>query len=139
MSGAGYAYGDANTYLIQFKDDTYSGATLNPDPEIPASVTIDYRLRGDMFGAPVPDNVTFEWLEGYNNSNPSWGKYTMDRSLIWNCDKYSISVDAENYKVTVTNTGAHAGAPILLMKKDGPRGARLKQVLLSVSSPPAQR
>lgn len=119
MSGAGYAYGDANTYLIQFKDDTYSGATLNPDPEIPASVTIDYRLRGDMFGAPVPDNVTFEWLEGYNNSNPSWGKYTMDRSLIWNCDKYSISVDAENYKVTVTNTGAHAGAPILLMKKDG--------------------
>ena len=119
MSGAGYAYGDANTYLIQFKDNTYVGATLNPDPDIPSSVTIDYRLRGDMFSSPRPENVTFEWLQGYNNSTPAWGKYTMDRSLIWNCDKYSISVDAENYKVTVTNTGAHVGAPILLMKKDG--------------------
>lgn len=119
MSGAGYAYGDANTYLIQFKDNTYDGATLDPDPSIPSSVTIDYRLRGDMFSSPRPDNVTFEWLQGYNNSSPAWGRYTMDRTQIWNCDKYSISVDAENYKVTVTNTGAHVGAPILLMKKEG--------------------
>ena len=119
MCGEGYAYGDANTYLIQFKDNTYTGATLNPDPDIPSSVTIDYRLRGDMFGSPVPEDVTFEWLQGYNNSNPAWGKYTMDRTNIWNCDKYSISADTENYKVTVTNTGAHVGAPILLMKKDG--------------------
>lgn len=119
MSGEGYAYGEANTYLIQYKENTYSGATLNPDPDIPSSVTIDYRLRGDMFGSPIPEDVTFEWLQGYNNSNPAWGKYTMDRTNIWNCDKYSISVDAENYKVTVTNTGAHVGAPVLLMKKDG--------------------
>jgi len=118
-SGAGYAFGDANTYLIQFKESTYSGATLDPDPSIPSSVTIDYRVRGELFGAPRPEGVTFEWLMGYNNSNPKWGKYTMDRTNIYNCDKYSFNVDMEHYKVTVTNTGAHVGSPILLMKKDG--------------------
>ena len=121
MAGAGYAYGDANTYLIQYKESTYNGATLDPDASIPSSVTIDYRLRGDLFASPRPENVTFEWLQGYDNtSTPSWGIYTMDRtSKITNCDSYTISVDEDDYEVTVTNTGAHAGAPILLMKKDG--------------------
>ena len=120
MAGAGYAYGDANTYLIQYKESTYAGAVLDPDDRIPSSVTIDYRLRGDLFASPRPEDVTFEWLQGYDNTTaPTWGIYTMDRTKISNCDNYSISVDSENYKVTVTNTGAHAGAPVLLMKKDG--------------------
>ncbi len=118
MSGAGYAFGDANTYLIQYKGSSY-GTSLDPDPDIPSSVTIDYRLRGELFGAPVPEDVTFEWVQGYNNATPAWDKYTMDRSLVYNCGNYSISVDADNYTVTVTNNGAHVGAPILVMKKDG--------------------
>lgn len=116
--GGGYAFGEANTFLIQYKESSYC-STLDPDPSIPSSVTIDYRVRGDFFGAPRPDDVTFEWLEGYNDSTPAWGKYTMDRGKIYNCHKYEFTVDKENYKVTVTNTGAHAGSPILLMKKGG--------------------
>lgn len=118
MAGDGYAFGEANTFLIQYKGSSYC-STLDPDPSIPESVTIDYRVRGDLFGSPRPDDVTFEWLEGYNNSTPAWGKYTMDRTNIYNCDKYTYTVDPAHYRVTVTNTGAHAGSPILVMKKDG--------------------
>lgn len=118
MSGNAYAYGEANTFLIQCKTSCYTGTVID-NPDIPGSVTIDYRLRGRLFGGPRPENVEFAWLEGYNNSTPAWGRYTMDRTNIFNCDKYSFTVDSENYKVTVTNNGAHAGSPILLMKKDG--------------------
>lgn len=120
MSGDGYAYGEANTFLIQCKSSCYTGTVID-NAEIPGSVTIDYRLRGSLFGGPQPEGVEFGWLEGYNNSTPTptWGKYTMDRTNIYNCDKYSFTVDSDNYKVTVTNNGAHAGSPILLMKKDG--------------------
>lgn len=116
--GAGYAYGEANTFLIQCKQSSYTGTVIS-NPDIPESVTIDYRLRGTPFGGPKPDNVSFEWMMGYNNSTPAWDKYTMDRTNIYNCGKYSFAVDTDNYTVTVTNTGAHAGSPILLMKKDG--------------------
>lgn len=118
MAGEGYAYGEANTFLIQCKSSCYTGTVID-NTDIPGSVTIDYRLRGRLFGGPQPEGVEFAWLEGYNNSTPSWGKYTMDRTNIYNCDKYSFVVDSDNYKVTVTNNGAHAGSPILLMKKDG--------------------
>lgn len=113
--GAGYAFGDANTYLIQYKGGVYSG-DLDPDPAIPESVTIDYRVRGDLFSAPKPEGVSFEWKTGYGNSG-QWGTYTSDRSKGGNVTSYSISHDADNYKVTITNTGAQWGTPILLMKK----------------------
>jgi len=113
--GAGYAFGDANTYLIQYKEGVYSG-TPDPDPSIPESVTIDYRVRGDLFSAPRPEGVSFEWKMGYGNSG-QWGTYTSDRSKGGNVTSYSISHDADNYRVTVTNTGAQWGTPILLMKK----------------------
>lgn len=118
MAGDGYAYGEANTFLIQCKNSCYTGTVID-NTDIPGSVTIDYRLRGGLFSGPAPEGVSFEWLMGYNNSTPAWGKYTMDRTYIYNCDKYSFVVDTNNYTVTVTNNGAHAGSPILLMKKDG--------------------
>lgn len=113
MSGAGFAYGDANTYLIQYKGGSYCG-TFDPDPSIPESVTIDYRLRGELFKSAIPEGVTFRFMTG-----PDGSVYTMNRSKITNCGNYTISVDEAAYKVTVTNTGAHAGSPILLMEKDG--------------------
>lgn len=115
MCAPGYAFGDANTYLIQCKTATYSGA-VDPDPNIPSSVTIDYRVRGDLFGAPRPTDVTFEWAQGYGGSG-TWGILTPDRSKGQNSQNFSFSVDAEHYKVTVTNNNAYVGAPLLLMKK----------------------
>jgi len=113
----GYVFGEANTYLIQCKGSVYSG-TVDPDPNIPEEVVIDYRVRGDLFTAPSPEGATFEWMQGYSNSG-AWGMYTGDRSKITNGTNYSMTVDTDKYTVTVKNTGAHAQAPILLMKKDG--------------------
>lgn len=112
MSGAGFAYGDANTYLIQCKDSTYCD-NLDPDPAIPQSVTIDYRLRGELFGSPAPEGVTFRWLSAYD------GIYTLDKSIGSHTINYELSVDPANYTITVTNKGAFGGSPILLMEKDG--------------------
>lgn len=112
----GYAYGDANTYLIQCKNgSTYAGGTYNPDPAIPSEVTIDFRARGNFSNAIDPTGATFEWFEnagatyvlqtnGYVNTNPTG---------------FSFTVDQANYTVTVKNESAFAGAPILVMKKDG--------------------
>ena len=118
LVGCDYAYGDANTYFIQSKSAVYNGATLTPNNDIPESVTIDYRLRGDINKAEIPDGVTFEWA-----TTAKGAVYTIRTSDVpaGNIigDKYDISVDAANYKVTVKNIGSTAGAPILLMKKDG--------------------
>lgn len=124
-AGEGHAYGQANTFLIQCKDgSTYTGGSYRENPDIPCSVIIDYRVRGDRSTAVIPDGVTFGWANktfgttankdlmylprytDYNNSNVDPTGFTFD-------------VDAENYTVTVTNVSAHAGSPILLMMKSG--------------------
>lgn len=111
LPGPGYAYGDANTYLIQSKSAVYAGGTLTPNPDIPDEVTIDYRLRGNYTNGEAPEGVTFEWAKAAGNI---WvprndGKFVSNQ--------FSFTVDAANYKVTVKNNGSTAGAPILLMKK----------------------
>ena len=112
LVGPGYAYGQANTFLIQCKSVVYNGATLSANPDIPEEVVIDYRLRGDYTKAEKPEGVTFEWLT--KNGSTTYipradGKFV--------ADKYSFTVDEQNYTVTVKNEGATAGAPILVMKK----------------------
>ncbi len=113
LPGPGYAYGEANTYLIQSKSAVYAGGTLSPDAEIPEEVTIDYRLRGDYTNGEAPEGVTFEWAQA---AGSMWvprndGKFVSNQ--------FSFTVDAANYKVKVKNNGSTAGAPILLMKKGG--------------------
>ena len=112
LVGPGYAYGQANTFFIQCKSAVYNGATLSTNPDIPEEVVIDYRLRGDYTKAEKPEGVTFEWLK--KNGSTTYipradGKFV--------ADKYSFTVDEENYTVTVKNEGSTAGAPILVMKK----------------------
>lgn len=115
LSGEGYAYGEANTYFIQSKSAVYNGGVLNPNPDIPEEVVIDYRLRGNYVAAEAPENVSFEWAKV--NGSSIWLPRTDDKFV---CDKYSFSVDEANYKVTVRNEGSTSAAPILLMKnKDG--------------------
>lgn len=114
LVGLGYAYGQANTFLIQSKSAVYAGASLSANPDIPEEVEIDYRLRGDYTKAERPDGVTFEWLTKNGSAiyiPRSDGKFV--------ADKFSFTVDEENYTVTVKNEGSTAGAPILVMKKDG--------------------
>ncbi|MBQ7269327.1 MAG: hypothetical protein IJS62_05680 [Bacteroidales bacterium] len=124
-TGEGHSYGQANTFLIQCKDgSTYTGGTYKENPDIPSSVTIDYRVRGDRATAVIPDNVSFGWATtAYGITQnaaqaylPRWNDYPNS-----NVDPsgFSFSVDESNYTVTVTNNSAHAGAPILLMMKDG--------------------
>lgn len=121
MCGDGYAFGEANTYFIQCKTGTYGGATFNPDPKIPDEVVIDYRARGDFITVPRPEDVTFEFKMGYGgNSDTNWQVHVGDLSKIGNGRNFTITHNPENYTVTVKNTGAHAQAPILLMRnKDG--------------------
>lgn len=118
VAGEGVAYGDANTYFIQYKGATYKGADLAPNADIPEAVVIDYRARGDFAKASLakPENVTFEWakLKNGNIYTPRTAGY--DASGVVISDKFTITPNPSEYKVTVTNTGAFAGAPILLMK-----------------------
>ncbi len=117
LTGNQVAYGEANTYLIQCKDgNTYTGATYQENSEIPDEVVIDYRARGNFSNAVAPEGVTFEWAQ------ISSGVYTprvadYEASGVVIKDKFTITHDAANYTVKVKNTGAYAGAPILLMKK----------------------
>jgi len=113
LVGCDYAYGDANCYFIQCKSAVYAG-TVTPNADIPESVTIDYRLRGDMSQAEAPEGVTFEWA-----TTAKGAVYTLRTDSKFVADKYEFTVDEANYKVTVKNTGSTAGAPILLMKKNG--------------------
>jgi len=123
--GEGHAYGQANCFLIQCKDgSTYKGGNYEENPEIPSSVTIDYRVRGDRATAIIPDGVTFGWAtpSGSITEQPP-SAYLPRIQEFKQCgvdpSGFTFSVDAANYTVTVTNHGAHAGSPVLLMRKDG--------------------
>ena len=113
LPGPGYAYGDANTYLIQSKTAVYAGGTLSPNPDIPDEVEIDYRLRGNYVNGEAPEGVTFEWAQA------AGGMWVPRNDGKFVSNQFTIQVDAANYKVKVKNTGSTAGAPILLMKKGG--------------------
>ena len=108
----GYAYGQANTFLIQSKSAVYDGATLATNPDIPEEVVIDYRLRGDYTKAERPEGVTFEWLT--KNGSAIYIPRADGKFI---ADKFSFTVDESNFTVTVKNEGSTAGAPILVMKK----------------------
>ena len=117
--GAGYAYGDANTYLIQYKTSTYSGAVLSPDPAISSEVSIDFRGRGDFTKVRPFDlsDLTFSFLT-YGEDGRVYTQSVDPRyTSITNSASYDIDLSRKaEYKVVVRNIGAHAGAPILLMK-----------------------
>ena len=117
MPQLGYAYGEANTYLIQCKSGTYKGATFTPDANIPGSVRIDIRGRGEFSKIVDVRKATFEWAK-----NKAGEIYTLDNSNYPHINSAAYTIDdstkAEGY-ITVTNNAAHAGAPILLMKLDG--------------------
>ena len=113
MVGAGYAYGQANTFLIQCKSEVFKGATLSVNDDIPESVVIDYRLRGDYSVGTAPEGVTFEWATTAGGSK-LYGPRD-DNKIVF--DGYSFVHDPVNYTVTVKNESATGGAPILLMKK----------------------
>ena len=123
--GDGHAYGQANTFLIQCKDgSTYTGGTYKENPAIPSSVTIDYRVRGDRATAVIPDGVSFGWATTaygitQNAAQAYLPRYTDYPNSNVDPTGFSFTVDEDNYTVTVTNNSAHAGAPILLMMKDG--------------------
>ena len=124
-AGEGHAYGQANTFLIQCKDgQTYTGGTYRENPDIPGSVTIDYRVRGDRTTAVIPDDVQFGWATAdYGTATGNMSQAYVPRVTNYtnsNVDPtgFSFTVDEDNYTVTVTNNSAHAGAPILLMMKD---------------------
>ena len=117
--GAGYAYGDANTYLIQYKTSTYSGAVLSPDAAIPSEVLIDFRGRGDFTKIRPFDlsDLTFSFLT-YGEDGRIYTQSVDPRyTSITNSASYDIDLSRKaEYKIVVRNIGAHAGAPILLMK-----------------------
>lgn len=118
MPVTGYAYGEQNTYLIQCKNDSiYNGATYTPNDNIPNAVRVDIRGRGDFSKIADPRKATFEWAK--NNADLT---YTLDCRKYPHLDPTAYTIDdstkAQGY-ITVTNTGAYAGSPILLMKIDG--------------------
>jgi len=126
MAGAGYAYGEANCYFIQCKNNsTYATATYTPNASIPNIVNIDYRARGDFRKVSAPKDVTFTWMKlGDTDASTGTGSgnvYTMSRNGFPDTiipGRYTIGA-AENYKIRISNWGAFAGAPILLMVKNG--------------------
>ena len=127
LAGLGYAYGDANCYLIQCKSgSTYNGATYTPNADIPNEVKIDIRPRGDLSKVVDPKGATFEWFKkGAQTEVPGQGTGAVyvARTAGYEASKvdptaYEVTYDG-NYTVTVKNTGAYAGAPILLMIKGG--------------------
>ena len=123
ITAEGVAYGEANTYFIQCKNgSTYAGATYSANPAIPESVVIDYRARGDFAKAfaAKPENVTFEWATLKNGNLVAPRSYPLasdyESSGVVIKDKFAFEQNSLDYKVTVTNNGAFAGTPILLMK-----------------------
>lgn len=127
FSGIGYAYGEANTYFIQCKNgSTYTGATYQAAAEYPESVTIDYRPRGDFSKVEDPSGCHFEWArlgamaEGqYNGTGNVYApRYTGYEASKVDPTAFEFVQNEAEYTVTVRNTGAYAGAPILLMIKN---------------------
>lgn len=113
----GYCYGEANCYLIQCKNgQIYPNATYTPDSSIPDEITIDFRARGNFANAIDPTGATFEWFQQAGKTYlPQVAGYTN----VTNSDQFTITPDPASYTVKVKNTGAIAGAPILVMKKNG--------------------
>lgn len=125
MPGPGYAYGDANTYFIQCKNgSTYDGGTYTPNDYIDDSVDISYKARGDFRYVSKPSGVSFKWFRKGTVDESGTGTgaiYTMRTNgfpASVDPTQFSFVPDYANYKVTVTNNGAYAGSPILLMVKD---------------------
>ena len=124
LSGLGYAYGQANTFFIQCKNgSTYNGATYSPNAKIPDEVVIDYRVRGNFASITEdmkPEGVTFEWFKLSDGRlyTPRTTGYTSSNVVISE-DTFTVTPDEANHTVTVRNTGSFAGAPILVMKKNG--------------------
>lgn len=112
-----WGYGQANTFLIQCKSgSTYTNATYTPDASIPDEVTIDIRARGNLSKVQDPKGATFEW---YQFNGKTYVPRTQDY-LSSNIDPTQFTFDYDGeYTVRVRNTGAFAGAPILVMKKGG--------------------
>ena len=123
MPGLGYAYGDQNTYLIQCKNgSTYTGATYTPNDNIPNAVKVDIRGRGDFSKIVDVSKAKFEWFKkGVMTNGNGTGAVYVPQTAVSNIDATAYTIDdstkAEGY-ITVTNTGAYAGAPILLMIVD---------------------
>ena len=127
LAGLGYAYGDANTYLIQCQNgSTYPNGKYAVNADIPNKVTIDIRPRGNYEKVVDPKGATFEWFRyGAQTINGQgtgtvWGQATSRAAKVATPTAegaYTIEYDG-NYTVTVTNNSAYAGAPILLMIKD---------------------
>lgn len=129
MPGLGYAYGDQNTYLIQCKNgSTYNGAEIyQPNANIPDEVKVDIRGRGDFSKVVDVTKATFAWFKkGSQTTTPGQGTGAVyvARTNGYSASgvdptKYTIddSTKAQGY-ITVKNTGAYAGAPILLMIVD---------------------
>ncbi len=114
LAGCKYAYGDANTYLIQSKSAVYNGASLSANADIPDEIVIDYRVRGDFTQAEIPEDVTFEWATLANGS-----VYYIRHDNKLKVDGFTFTQNAANYTVTVKNVDATGGAPMLIMKKAG--------------------
>lgn len=130
LGGLGYAYGEANTYLIQCKNgQTYTNGTYTPNTDIPSEVKIDIRPRGNFAEVVDPKGATFEWFRyGAQTTVPGqgtgamWGKATtrLDSAGSVPTDEGAFTFEYDgNYTVTVKNNKSYAGAPILLMIKDG--------------------
>ena len=130
LGGLGYAYGEANTYLIQCKNgQTYTNGTYAPNADIPSEVKIDIRPRGNFAEVVDPKGATFEWFRyGAQTTVPGqgtgtmWGKATtrLDSAGSVPTDEGAFTFEYDgNYTVTVKNNKSYAGAPILLMIKDG--------------------
>ncbi|MBR0299089.1 MAG: hypothetical protein IJQ93_02085 [Bacteroidales bacterium] len=127
MPSPGYAYGEANCYFIQCKGTTYTGATYTANDAIPNKVSIDFRARGDFRKVTAPKDVSFTFMKlGATDASTGTGTgavYTM-RTVGYTTgsiipSRFTIGSIGENYKVTVSNWGAYAGAPVMLMVKDG--------------------
>ena len=121
LPGLGYAYGQANTFIIQCKNgSTYTGGTYAANADIPDEVVIDYRIRGNRANITddmIPDDVTFEWMKKKNGSIYTARPGSLDDAgIVIDEDSFTFTPDPENYTVTVKNNDAYAGSPILLMK-----------------------
>ena len=128
MPGEGYAYGDANCYMIQCKNgNTYTGATYTPNADIPDEVSIVYKARGDFRKVINPREASFTWMrlgEVDSSTGTGTGSVYVCRTANYSASavdptKFTFANDAESCTVKVRNESAYAGAPVLLMTLGG--------------------
>lgn len=119
MDSPTWAYGDANTFFIQCKNGaTYTGATYVENDNVPSSVDISIKARGDFLKVVNPTGATFKWAVKPGTSTVYAMRTSGYSASGVDPTKYTYSYDGKQ-TVTVTNNGAYAGSPILLMKKGG--------------------